>query len=112
MGDDKLVTVACDAESTDLLATAHDGIEAGKYIDYAWSGIFDKVVDAYASETQTHRRNWKSKYGGALLKTNNTQESAQLNPILTPQQCKIPLPQSNRENIIRILGYADKLGGI
>ena len=48
LGDDKLVTVACDAESTDLLATAHDGIEAGKYIDYAWSGIFDKVVDAYA----------------------------------------------------------------
>ena len=46
LGDDKLVTVACDAESTDLLATAHDGIEAGKYIDYAWSGIFDKVVDA------------------------------------------------------------------
>ena len=45
LGDDKLVTVACDAESTDLLATAHDGIEAGKYIDYAWSGIFDKVVD-------------------------------------------------------------------
>ena len=47
LGDGKLVTVACDAESTDLLATAHDGIEAGKYIDYAWSGIFDEVVDAY-----------------------------------------------------------------
>ena len=42
LGDGKLVTVACDAESTDLLATAHDGIEAGKYIDYAWSGIFDE----------------------------------------------------------------------
>ena len=54
LGDDKLVTVACDAESTDLLATAHDGIEAGKYIDYAWSGIFDKVVDAYAAVSYTH----------------------------------------------------------
>ena len=68
LGDDKLVTVACDAESTDLLATAHDGIEAGKYIDYAWSGIFDKVVDAYAdgAETQTHRRAGAIKYGGLL----------------------------------------------
>lgn len=86
MGDDKLVTVACDAESTDLLATAHDGIEAGKYIDYAWSGIFDKVVDAYAdgAKLKPIAGLEQSKYGGALLKTNNTQESAQLNPILTP----------------------------
>ena len=86
LGDDKLVTVACDAESTDLLATAHDGIEAGKYIDYAWSGIFDKVVDAYADGAKLKPIAWleQSKYGGALLKTNNTQESAQLNPILTP----------------------------
>ena len=86
LGDDKLVTVACDAESTDLLATAHDGIEAGKYIDYAWSGIFDKVVDAYAdgAELKPIAGLEQSKYGGALLKTNNTQESAQLNPILTP----------------------------
>ena len=86
LGDDKLVTVACDAESTDLLATAHDGIEAGKYIDYAWSGIFDKVVDAYAdgAKLKPIAGQEQSKYGGALLKTNNTQESAQLNPILTP----------------------------
>lgn len=86
LGDDKLVTVACDAESTDLLATAHDGIEAGKYIDYAWSGIFDKVVDAYAdgAKLKPIAGLEQSKYGGALLKTNNTQESAQLNPILTP----------------------------
>lgn len=85
LGDDKLVTVACDAESTDLLATAHDGIEAGKYIDHAWSGIFDKVVDAYAdgAELKPIAGLEQSKYGGALLKTNNTQESAQLNPILT-----------------------------
>lgn len=83
LGDDKLVTVACDAESTDLLATAHDGIEAGKYIDYAWSGIFDKVVDAYAdgAKLKPIAGLEQSKYGGALLKTNNTQESAQLNPI-------------------------------
>ena len=86
LGDGKLVTVACDAESTDLLATAHDGIEAGKYIDYAWSGIFDKVVDAYAdgAKLKPIAGLEQSKYGGALLKTNNTQESAQLNPILTP----------------------------
>lgn len=71
LGDDKLVTVACDAESTDLLATAHDGIEAGKYIDYAWSGIFDKVVDAYAdgAELKPIAGLEQSKYGGALLKT-------------------------------------------
>ena len=61
LGDDKLVTVACDAESTDLLATAHDGA---------------KLKPNAGLE--------QSKYGGALLKTNNTQESAQLNPILTP----------------------------
>ena len=86
LGDGKLVTVACDAESTDLLATAHDGIEAGKYIDYAWSGIFDKVVDAYAdgAKLKPIAGLEQSKYGGALLKTHNTQESALLNPILTP----------------------------
>lgn len=86
LGDGKLVTVACDAESTDLLATAHDGIEAGKYIDYAWSGIFDEVVDAYTdgAKLKPIAGLEQSKYGGALLKTHNTQESAQLNPILTP----------------------------
>lgn len=86
LGDGKLVTVACDAESTDLLATAHDGIEAGKYIDYAWSGIFDEVVDAYTdgAKLKPIAGLEQSKYGGTLLKTHNTQESAQLNPILTP----------------------------
>ena len=86
LGDGKLVTVACDAESTDLLATAHDGIEAGKYIDYAWSGIFDEVVDAYTdgAKLKPIAGLEQSKYGGAPLKTHNTQESALLNPILTP----------------------------
>ena len=86
LGDGKLVTVACDAESTDLLATAHDGIEAGKYIDYAWSGIFDEVVDAYTdgAKLKPIAGLEQSKYGGALLTTHNTQESALLNPILTP----------------------------
>lgn len=86
LGADKLVTVACDAESTDLLAAAQDGIEAGKYIDYAWSGIFDKVVDAYAdgSELKPIAGLEQAKYGGALLKTNNTTVRAELKPTLVP----------------------------
>lgn len=86
LGDDKLVTVACDAESTDLLASAQDGIEAGRYIDYAWSGIFDEVVDAYAegAKLKPIAGLEQSKYGGALLKTNDTAKKAELSPILIP----------------------------
>lgn len=86
LGDGKLVTVACDAESTDLLAVAQDGIEAGKYIDNAWSGIFDKVVDAYAdgAELKPIAGLEQSKYGGALLKTNSTTIQETLKPTLIP----------------------------
>lgn len=47
LGTEKLVTVACDAESTADLAEARNGIEAGRYIDYAWCGIIDQLEDPY-----------------------------------------------------------------
>lgn len=47
LGTEKLVTVACDAESTADLAEARNGIEAGQYIDYAWCGIIDQLEDPY-----------------------------------------------------------------
>lgn len=47
LGAEKLVTVACDAESTADLAEARNGIKAGQYIDYAWCGIIDQLEDPY-----------------------------------------------------------------
>lgn len=68
---DKLVTIACDAGSTEELSVAQEGIEAGRYLDYAWSGIFDKVVDAYADNTELKPVAGleRAKYGGAMLQT-------------------------------------------
>lgn len=69
--DKKLVTIACDAGSTDLLSRAQEGIEAGTYIDYAWPAIFDKAIDAYVegAELKPIAGLAQSKYGGALLQT-------------------------------------------
>ena len=75
---DKMVTIACDAESTEELSKVQDGIEAGKYIDYAWPAIFDKTIDAYAegAELKPIAGLEQSKYGGALLETHNTSWNA------------------------------------
>lgn len=71
---DKLVTVACDAASTEELSVPHDGIQAGRYIDYAWSGILDKPVDPYApdAELKPIAGLERSRYGGVLLETHDT----------------------------------------
>lgn len=83
---DKLITVACDTESTELLAVAQKGIEAGQYIDYAWAGVFDEIVDAYAegSKLKPIAGLDQSKYGGTLLKTNDKGTAERLKPILIP----------------------------
>lgn len=80
----KLVTIACDAASTDELSVAQEGVEAGRYLDYAWSGIFDKVVDAYVegSELLPVAGLDRAKYGSVALETHttawNTQNSTRL----------------------------------
>lgn len=83
---DKLVTIACDKESNELLATAQDGIEVGKYIDYAWSGIFNEVVDAYlpGSKLKPLAGLTQSKYGGSLLRILGNADRDKLRPTLIP----------------------------
>lgn len=44
---DKLVTVAVDAQSSELLSVAQPGEEAGPYIDYAWPSLFDQVQNPW-----------------------------------------------------------------
>lgn len=87
LGVDKLVTLACDAASTDELAVAQEGIEAGTYLDMAWSGIFDEVVDAYTEDAKLKPVAGlaQSQYGGLILKTHNTTKRAELQEILIPQ---------------------------
>ncbi len=48
LGSDKLVTIACDAESTEELSVPQEGISAGEWVDYAYPGIFDEVIDPWA----------------------------------------------------------------
>lgn len=87
LGAEKLVTIACDAASSEELSVAQIGIEAGQYLDMAWSGIFDEVVDAYADggKLKPIAGLSQSRYGGVMLKTNNTTKRAELQEILTPQ---------------------------
>lgn len=87
LGADKLVTLACDAASTDELSTAQEGIEAGAYLDMAWSGVFDEVVDAYAegAKLKPVAGLAQSQYGGVMLKTHNTAKRGELSEILIPQ---------------------------
>lgn len=76
---DKLVTIACDAASTEELSVPHEGIQAGRYIDYAWSGIFDKPVDPYAPDAELKPIAGldRAKYGGVMLQTHTTSWNAQ-----------------------------------
>ena len=87
LGAEKLVTIACDAASSEELSVAQDGIEAGQYLDMAWSGIFDEVVDAYTENGKLKpiAGLTQSQYGGVMLKTNNTTKQEELKAILTPQ---------------------------
>lgn len=75
----KLVTIACDAASTDELSVAQEGVEAGRYLDYAWSGIFDEAVDAYEEGAilKAIKGLDRSKYGGAMLQAHTTSWDAQ-----------------------------------
>lgn len=70
---ERLVTVACDAPSTEELAVEQDGVKAGQYIDYAWSGIFDKAVDAYSegAELRPIAGLQRTRYGGCFLQTHS-----------------------------------------
>lgn len=71
---DKLITLACDEQSTDLLAVPQQGVEAGRYVDYAWSGIPDEVVDAYAEGAKLKPIVGldRSRYGAVMLQSNGT----------------------------------------
>ena len=55
------------------------GIQAGRYIDYAWSGIFDKPVDPYAPDAELKPIAGldRAKYGGVMLQTHTTSWNAQ-----------------------------------
>ena len=81
------MTIACDTASSEELSVAQDGIEAGQYLDMAWSGIFDEVVDAYTENGKLKPIAGlaQSQYGGVMLKTHNTTKRAELQEILTPQ---------------------------
>lgn len=86
LGSDRLVTVACDAESTEFLAEEQEGIEAGKYIDMAWSGIFDKVVNPYEEEAELQPIIGlePSKWGSVLLKIYNDSQMYKNKEVLKP----------------------------
>ncbi len=86
LGSERLVTVACDAESTDFLAAAQDGIEVGQYIDMAWSGVFDKVVNPYeeGAELKPVAGLETSKWGSVLLKIYNDTQMYKNKEFLKP----------------------------
>lgn len=101
LGTDKLVTVACDAETTADLAAAHDGIEAGQYLDFAWCGIIDQFVDPYTDESVLKPIAGldRDKWGSLTLKTHDTAWMtnerdafcAEIAPLCwnTPESCNI-----------------------
>lgn len=98
---DKLVTVTCDAASTGELAIAQQGIEAGQYIDFAWSGIFDKAVDAYAEDAELKPIAGldRAKYGGVMLQAHTTSWNAQYGTQLTAEVKDFYLNQSESANV-------------
>lgn len=71
---DKLVTFVCDADSNAELSVEQDGIEAGRFIDLAWTGTFDVMTDPWANGTAEKPVAGleRSRYGGAFLQTHDT----------------------------------------
>ena len=71
---EKMVTFVCDAGSNAELSVAQDGIEAGRYIDLAWTGTFDVMTDPWAdgAAEKPIAGLERSRYGGAFLQTHDT----------------------------------------
>lgn len=101
LGTDKLVTIACDAASTDDLAVAQEGIEAGQYIDYAWSGIFDKIVDAYAdgAELKPIAGLDRSKWGSLMFDQHTDSEAYNLQSAISSDLKTLYFQNSESANI-------------
>ncbi len=51
MGDDKLILLSYDADENSALYEAHDGLQAGDYIDYAWWGTENEICTPYDPES-------------------------------------------------------------
>lgn len=49
LGTDKLIMVSYDADANSALYEAHDGLQAGDYIDYAWWGVANEFCTPYAA---------------------------------------------------------------
>ena len=51
MGDDKLILLSYDVDEHSALYEAHDGLQAGDYIDYAWWGTENELCTPYDPES-------------------------------------------------------------
>lgn len=51
MGADKLILLSYDADENSALYEAHDGLQAGDYIDYAWWGTENVICTPYDPES-------------------------------------------------------------
>lgn len=76
---EKMVTLVCDAQSNAELSVPQDGIEAGRYIDLAWTGAFDVVTDPWTEGTAEKPVAGleRSRYGGGFLQTHDTAWNAE-----------------------------------
>lgn len=53
MGDDKLILLSYDADENSALYEAHDGLQAGEYLDYAWWGTENVRCTLGTGESET-----------------------------------------------------------
>lgn len=71
---EKIVSLTCDMQSTDLLSVSQEGIEAGRYLDFVCSGIMDEIVDAYVDGAKLKPIAGldRSKYGPLMQQAHGT----------------------------------------
>lgn len=74
LGSERLVTIACDTESTDELSVVQNGISAGKWVDYAYPGIFDEIIDPWTDDAllKPLAGIGNNKYGFLTMQTHDT----------------------------------------
>lgn len=51
LGDDKLILLSYDADENSALYEAHDGLQAGDYLDFAWWGTENELCTLYDPES-------------------------------------------------------------
>lgn len=66
LGKDKRITLTDVGEPSATLYTAHNGVEAGEYLDYAWTGKSWDFTDPYTEGKATIAGLDRSKYGIAF----------------------------------------------